>query len=169
VLVTGCANPLNQVTADRYADTCVEAETAGRFDVAEEACRRALINARIGHLGAEEESKSLYNYARIEQQLGKVEVAEQLLKQSLKLEEGIDPPNHARIGRRLANLSITLGGQRRFKEAWPYLQRLLPLACQYAGKEREVVKTLFDYYADEYRKLGMTAEAKQLQDLAKGL
>lgn len=169
LMVAGCANPLNQVTADRYAETCGEAEASGRMDVAEEACRRALINTRIGHLGAEEESKSLYNFARIKQQLGKVEEAEELLKESLKLEDGMNPPNHARIGRRLANLSIVLGEQRRFKDAWPYLERLMPLACQYAGKERQVVKTVFERYAEEFSKLGMQSESAQLLEKAKSL
>ncbi len=167
--IAGCANPLNHVTADRYADTCSENEDAGRLDVAEEACRRAVINARIGHLGAEEESRYLYNYARIKQQLGKVEEAEELLKESLKLEDGLNPPNYTRIGRRLANLSIVLGAQRRYREAWPYLERLIPLGCQYAGKEREVVKALLARYAEEYDKLGMQPEATRLRDNAKGL
>ncbi|HET7832545.1 MAG TPA: tetratricopeptide repeat protein [Gallionella sp.] len=167
--IAGCANPLNHVTADRYADTCSENEDAGRLDVAEEACKRALINARIGHLGAEEESRYLYNFARIKQQLGKIEEAEELLKESLKLEDGLTPPNYTRIGRRLANLSIVLGGQRRFKDAWPYLERLVPLACQYHGQEREVVRAVFERYAEEYDKLGMKSEATRLRDNAKAL
>ncbi|MBI3221631.1 MAG: tetratricopeptide repeat protein [Nitrosomonadales bacterium] len=168
-LIVGCYNPINQVTADRYADTCSEAEASGRMGVAEEACKRALINARIGHLGAEEESKSLYNFARIKQQLGKVEEAEELLKESLKLEEAISPPNQARIGRRLTNLSIVVGAQHRFKDAWPYLERLMPLAMQYEGRERQVVKTVFERYAEEYLKMGMQPESTQLQEKAKSL
>lgn len=169
LMAAGCYNPINQVTADRYANNCSEAEASGRLEVAEEACRRSLINAQIGHLGAEEESKSLYNYARIKQQLGKVEEAEELLKESLKLEDGISPPNQARIGRRLANLSIVVGAQRRFKDAWPYLERLISLSGQYEGNERQVVKTLFERYAEEYRKLGMQSEAEKLQEKVKSL
>jgi tetratricopeptide (TPR) repeat protein len=169
LLLAGCYNPINQVTADRYTSTCGEAEVSNRMDVAEEACRRALINVRIGHLGAEEESKTLYNYARIKQQFGKVEEAEELLKESLKLEDGINPPNQARIGRRLANLSIVVGAQRRFKEAWPYLERLMQLSEQYEGHERQVVKTLFERYAEEYRKSDMQTEAAKLIEKAKSL
>jgi hypothetical protein len=75
--LAGCYNPLNRVTADRYGGTCREAEATGRLELAEEACRRVLINVRIGHLGAEAESEELYNLSRIKQQLGKHAEAEE--------------------------------------------------------------------------------------------
>lgn len=51
LMVSGCANPLNQVTSDRYAEQCSEAERAGQLAVAEEACYRALVNVDWGNLG----------------------------------------------------------------------------------------------------------------------
>lgn len=167
--ITGCYNPLNRVTADRYGQTCREAQASGRLDVAEEACRRALINVRIGHLGSEAESEELYNFSRVKLQLGKQAEAEELLKESLKVQEGLSPQNQAKIGRRLTNLAIVVGNQGRFKDAWPYLIRLLPISDQYTGQERIVVKTVFAKYAEEYQKLGLKSEAVQLSDKAKSL
>ncbi|MFA6061082.1 MAG: tetratricopeptide repeat protein [Gallionella sp.] len=169
MLVAGCYNPLNRVTADRYGQTCREAEASERLDVAEEACRRALINVRIGHLGSEAESEELYNFSRIKLQLGKQAEAEELLKESLKIQEELSPQNQAKIGRRLTNLAIVFGNLGRFKDAWPYLERLLAISDQYTGQERIVVKTLFEKYAGEYEKLGLQSQAAQLSEKAKAL
>jgi tetratricopeptide (TPR) repeat protein len=169
VTLAGCYNPLNRATADRYGQTCREAEAAGRLEVAEEACRRALINVRIGHLGAEAESEELYNLSRVKQQLGKFAEAEEHLRESLKIQDGLSPQNQEKIGRRLTNLAIVIANQGRFKEAWPYLARLLPISDQYAGRERFVVKTVFEKYAEEYQKLGLQNEAAQLLEKSKTL
>ncbi len=42
--LSGCANPVNRVTSDNYAEDCSAAEQSGRLDIAEEACYRALVN-----------------------------------------------------------------------------------------------------------------------------
>ena len=167
--LTGCYNPLNRVTADRYGQTCREAEATGRLEVAEEACRRALINVRIGHLGTEAESEELYNLSRIKMQMGKHAEAEEYLNESLKVQEGLTPQDPVKIGRRLTNLAIVIGNQGHFTEAWPYLARLVPISDKYTGRERVVVKTVFEKYAEEYQKLGLQREASELLGKSKGL
>ena len=167
--LAGCYNPLNAVTADRYARTCRDAQASGRLEVAEEACRRALINVRIGHLGPEAESQELYNLGQIKRQLGKFAEAEEFYRESLKVQETISPLDEVKIGRRLAELAIVMGQQKKFKEAWPTLTRLLPLAERYSGQERVVVKKIFEVYGVEYRKLGMDSEASQLEQKMKVL
>ncbi|MBI4987529.1 MAG: tetratricopeptide repeat protein [Rhodocyclales bacterium] len=168
-LLGGCANPLNRVTMDRYAQTCAEAERNGQLSVAEEACRRALINVRIGNLGPELESQEMYNLARIKKQLRKYEEAEEYYRASLQIQESLPNPDQAKIGRRLADLAIVVGEQGRFKDAWPLLSRLLPIADSYAGNERAVVKLILSKYADEYDKLQMPGEASQLRQKANQL
>lgn len=169
LVMAGCYNPLNAVTADRYAQTCRDAQASGRLEVAEEACRRALINVRIGHLGPEAESQELYNLGRVKRQLGKFAEAEEFYRESLKVQETISPPDEAKIGRRLAELAIVMGEQKKFKEAWPMLTRLLPLSAKYSGQERVVMKKIFEVYGAEYRKLGMDSEASQLEQQMKTL
>jgi tetratricopeptide (TPR) repeat protein len=167
--VTGCYNPLNAVTADRYAQTCRDAEASGRLEVAEEACRRALINVRIGHLGPEAESQALYNLGKTKRGLRKFAEAEEFYRESLKVQEVLSPPDELKVGRRLAELAIVMHQQSKFKEAWPVLNRLLPIAERYSGQERVVVKKIFEVYGMEYKKLGMQSEASQLEEKMKAL
>jgi tetratricopeptide (TPR) repeat protein len=159
---TACANPLNQVTSDRYADTCAQAEQNGRLDVAEEACRRALINVDIGNLGEIQKSQKLYNLARIKRQLKKFEEAEAFLKTSLEIEEKQNPPTTERVGRRLAEISMVYGEQLRFEEGLPYVEKLLPLADSYTGNERQTVAVIFGVYSEELKKSKQTDAARRL-------
>ena len=74
--ITGCANPLNRVTMQRYTDQCSAAERRGDLEVAGEACRRTWINTRIGALSSEGESMALYNLGRVQKKALKLEDAE---------------------------------------------------------------------------------------------
>src|SRR5437588_6713568 len=150
VALAGCYNPLNEATANRYAQTCSNAEASGRLDVAEEACRRALINVRMGHLGPEAESRELYNLGRVKRQLRKYAEAEELLNESLKIQETLSPPDEVKVGRRLAELASAMGDQKKFREAWPILTRLIPISERYTGQDRFTVKKLFEIYAGQY-------------------
>lgn len=152
LILSGCANPLNQATAERYSETCFEAERNGRLEVAEEACRRALINVDIGHLGELQKSQKMYNYARVKRRLGKYQEAEGLFKQSLEIEEKQTPPSNERIGRRLAELAIVVAELKKFDDGLPYVEKLLPLADQYTGDERKTVATIFGVYAEQLKK-----------------
>lgn len=169
ILISACANPLNRVTMERYTQTCLEAERSGQLDVAEGACRRALINVRIGILGQELESQELYNLARVKKQLDKFAEAEEYYKESLRIQELLPNPDQTKIGRRLAEFSIVIGAQGKHKEAWPLLSRLIPLSDSYSGNERSVVKLIFSMFAEEYDKLQMSGEAEQLRSKAKAL
>lgn len=148
LLLSGCANPINQATADRYSQTCSTAMQDGRLELAEEACRRALINVDMGHLGDKERSQKLYNYAMTKKRLAKFEEAGDLYIQALEIEERQEKPSNEKIGRRLAEIAVVYWGQGRFEEGLPYVERLLPLADQYIGNERKTIATLLGNYAD---------------------
>jgi tetratricopeptide (TPR) repeat protein len=168
-LLTGCYNPVNHTTANRYEQMCREAEADGRLGAAEEACRRAVINVRVGHVGPAAESQALYTLGRIQRRLGKLDEAERTLKESLQVQDTVAPPDQARIGRRLAEIAAIHGQTSRYKEGWPYVERLMPIAPVYAGQERTFVKAILEAYAQEYRKLGMQDEAARLGEQAKAL
>ncbi len=121
--LSACANPLNRVTADRYTDECGEAEHSGNLKAAEELCGRALTNVDWGNLGPDVRSEKLYNLGRIKRQLGKFAEAEQLLKQSLSLEEPLSGASSIKVGRRLAELSVTLAAQDKWPEGFPFVER----------------------------------------------
>jgi tetratricopeptide (TPR) repeat protein len=167
----GCANMQKQggvspTTADRFVLLCHEAEEDGELEVAEKACMQALADARLDHGGTELESHRLYNLGRIERQLRKFPEAENYYKESLKVQESLSTSTPAQIGRRLTALAIVMGQQRKYKNAWPYLSRLLPIATSCSDDDRDVIKRLFTMYADEYAKLKMSSEADLLRTTA---
>lgn len=151
-LVSGCANPLNQATSDRYSQTCAEGERNGNLSVAEQACYRALVNVDLGNLGDVQKSQKMYNLARIKRHLRKFDEAETLYKESIAIEEKQTPVSSERIGRRLAELAIVYGEQKRFGEGLPYVERLFPLADTYNGNEKRTVAAIFYIYSQELPK-----------------
>lgn len=169
VLLCGCANPLNEATRERYASTCTGLQESGRLKAAEEACGRALVNVRIGNLGAEQESQEIYNLARVKYQIGKVSEAGELFKESLKIEDSLPKPDAIKIGRRLTMLAMAFGDQKKLQEALPYLDRLEPIANQFSGDERALVKQVLSEYAKQCSKAGMDAEALKFKSRADSL
>lgn len=152
--IYGCANPLNRATSDRYFEQCAAAERAGDLRNAEQLCYRSLVNVDLGNLGPELKSQRLYNLARIKRRLSKFNEAEDLLRESLKLEEGISGPASLPVGRRLAELSTNLAGLNRWDEGVPLLERILPIAESYIGGERSFLVTLLRQYAERTRAMG---------------
>lgn len=73
VLMAGCANPINEHTYDHYYRSGTAAEHANDLKLAQENFRRAAINARIGHLGAEQEGWATYEWSRMTGHLGNFE------------------------------------------------------------------------------------------------
>ena len=144
--LAGCANPLNRVTSDNYAETCSDAERNGRLQVAEEACYRALVNVDMGNLGPELKSERLYNLGRIKRQLAKFNEAEQLFKESLAIQEKLPNPSDIKISRRLIELSVSLAAQDKWTEGAKYVERALPTLEKFTGQERSyAIETLTQY------------------------
>lgn len=155
----GCANPLNRVTSDNYAEDCARAENRGNLKVAEEACYRALVNVDWGNLGQELKSERLYNLARIKRRISKFNEAEELLAQSLEIEEKLSGPSSPKIGRRLAELSVNLAAQNKWSEGVPHVERLMVLANQFASHERDFVKEILQKYSEHLIDVGNKEKA----------
>jgi tetratricopeptide (TPR) repeat protein len=165
----GCANPVNRVTSENYAETCAMAERNGRLEVAEEACYRALMNVDWGNLGAELKSQRLYNLGRIKRQLAKFSEAEELFKDSLVVEETLSAPTDSKIGRRLVELSVSLAGQDKWEEGSIYLERATPIADQFSGYERSYTAEVLELYAKEMREKNEPALANRFEAKASQL
>jgi hypothetical protein len=161
LLVSACANQLNRVTSDRYADACSEAEKDDQLVMAEQACYRALANVEWGNLGPELKSQRLYNFARIERRLGKFAEAEQLLRQSISIEETLSGPDSVKVGRRLVELSVDLAGQEKWIEGADQLARVLPIADQFSGQERSYTKVVLTKYSEELGRAGVSELSAQ--------
>ncbi|MES1982641.1 MAG: tetratricopeptide repeat protein [Pseudomonadota bacterium] len=149
MILAACANPLNQVTSDRYSESCAQAERSGRINIAEQACYRALVNVDLGNLGEVEKSQKMYNLARIKRQLQKFDEAEKLYIDSLAIEERQPQPSNERIGRRLAELAISYAQEKKYDEGAPYVERLYTSAIPYQGIERKTVAAIFYAYSQE--------------------
>lgn len=154
LLVTACANPLNQATSDRYSQTCSEAQQSRQLEVAEQACYRALVNVDWGNLGEAQKSQKMYDLARVKRSLRKFDEAEKLFKGALAIEEKLIPPSNEKIGRRLAELAIVYMQQKKFEEGLPYVERLLPLDDLYQTSEKKTVATIFYVYSQEIQNQG---------------
>ena len=168
-LLGACANPLNRVTSDNYAETCAIAENNGKLDVAEQACYRALVNVDWGNLGPELKSQRLYNLGRIKLRLSKFSEAESLFKESLQIEEKLSAPLDVKIGRRLVVLSVSLAGQNKWSEGTPLLERMLPIATQFSGQERAISAEVLTQYSKQLRKTNDIAVAERFEAKALAL
>ncbi len=146
----------------RYGDRYNEAQRAGRLDIAEQACYRALVNVDWGHLGDEQKSMRMYNLATVKRQLGKYDEAEKLYKDSLAIEEKQAQPSNERIGRRLAEIAMVYGERGQFQAGLPYVERLFALGDIYQGNEKRSVAVVFYAYSEELQK-------KQSNELGKKL
>ncbi|GFE62886.1 tetratricopeptide repeat protein [Geobacter sp. AOG2] len=152
LLIAGCANPINRATSDNYAEICHIAMSEGQLDDAEQACYRALVNVDWGDLGQELKSQRLYNLALIKRRLAKFQEAEDLLNQSLTIEERFSQPSSLRIGRREVELSVNLAAQGKWTDGSRLLERVLPIAKQFEGQDRTWTSEVLRQYADQLRK-----------------
>jgi hypothetical protein len=158
-LLVSCANPLNRATSDRYARQCSDAYREGLLDVAEEACYRAAVNVNLGNLGPELKSERLYNLALIKRELKKLNEADELLTESLKVEDTLSGPSSEKIGRRLAELAAVKYQKAQYAEGFSLMERLAPMTGLYSGKDRMFLAALFQCYT-------IQAEQTQRAELA---
>jgi len=82
VLLTGCANPINDATYANYMASGRLAESKGNLATAEEDYTRAYINTEAGLLGKEKAFMSLQARGHVEQLLGEESEAEELLSRA---------------------------------------------------------------------------------------
>jgi len=165
LLGNGCANPVNQVTWGRYTEGGNQAHNRGDLAGAEEAHRRALINARIGHLGSEREATSLHNLALVKRDLCKLDEAREAWQMAFDLrDKNPNVPSTFLAGTtfELAQLSYEQG---RYADAVKLMERGFPLVekIDIASAEPEAYAHLLREYADALRKINRAADADAVQ------
>lgn len=166
LLLAGCMNPVNKATSDNYAEQCTQAEQSGDLNTAENACYRALVNVDMGNLGDELKSQRLYNLARIKRQLGKFSEAENLLKTSIEIESKLSGLKDPKIGRRYAELSVSLAAQNKWSEGVPFVKGLLPMMDQYTPSEKQFIKEILLKYSENQSQVGNNKIADELKESA---
>ncbi len=158
--LAGCANPLNRATHDRYWEDGRLAERNGNLGVAEQAYYRALVNDDIGNLGPLLKAQDLYNLGRIKRRLHKFSEAEDLLKQSLILDQKILSADNLDTDRCRVELSVALAARGKWDEGSRVLEPELSRVGQFSGGERDFLLETFRVYGVGLRKAGLEERAK---------
>ena len=149
-----CDNKASRLLVD--AERCDQVLQEGNLEAAEALCTRALGGADGAGLAPDIRSGRLYQLGRIKRQLSKFTEGENLLRQSLLIEEGLSGPGSAAVGLRLLELSLVLAGQERWEEGARILERALTLTDQLTDKERASMAKVLRHYAGQLEKTGQT-------------
>ena len=149
-----CDNTASRLLADE--ERCEQILQEGNLEAAEALCTRALGGADGAGLAPDVRSGRLYQLGRIKRQLSKYTEGEDLLRQSLAIEEGLSGPDSTAVGLRLLELSLVLAGQERWEEGARLLERALLLTDRFTDKERASMAKVLKYYAGQLEKTGQT-------------
>src|SRR5262249_55011513 len=160
----GCANPMNVVHYDDYLACGLAASKAGDDNRAAMCYSRAVVNARIGHLGPKEESCALYNYGRAVGMLCEYELARDSFVEALRLEEEVEGPNGGFSSMRifeLARLNLDTGHD---DQAVIWYERGIPLARSMAVDRSDPIgfANELDDFATALEHAGDSARAAEL-------
>lgn len=171
LILTGCANPVVDHTWSRYTNAGNVERARGNLTAAEEAHRRAVINAQIGHLGPEKEAIALHNLALVKRDLCKLGEAEQLFRRALELREknpGTPTANLTGTIFESAQLQYDRG---HYAEATALMERGLPFIEQMGIERMDPTgfAHLLGQYADALRRVARTADAEPIDTRAKAL
>lgn len=138
---------------------CELAERVGDLHGAEDVCQRALGNADEDVLDPQVKSERLYTLGRVKRQRGKYSQADELLRQSLAIEERLSGPDSPAVGRRLFELSLILAGRGQWQEGAGVLERTIPLASQLTEKEQAAMANILARYSVQLRKTPYRGQA----------
>lgn len=160
---TGGAHAQSQ--SDQLFKECRAAWAANNIGSADELRYRSLTAPDFKDVPLESRSQRIYNYAQLKRMLGNWDDAEELLRESIALEEQRvgDKPDLP-FARRLAELSIALAAQGKWTEGIQVVERLLPLADGFTGNERAAVAELFRNYVPQVAGAGRVELAQKIED-----
>lgn len=153
--------------SDKLFRECRTAFADNNIGLADELCYKSLTAPDFKDMPIEARSQRIYNYAQLKRMLGNWEGAEELLRETLALEEqrAAGTPGLA-LARRLAELSIALAAQNKWPEGIQVIERLAPLAGVFQGGERAAVAELFRNYVPQVTSAGRVELARTLLDFA---
>jgi tetratricopeptide (TPR) repeat protein len=112
--------------AQRYYDLSLQAEAQRNWAGAYEGYRRALINYRSAGAPVAYISAATYNMGRMAGYTCKYKEAEQLLIESVSLEEQSSRPDPGNLTKRWSELARLYEAQEKFGEAAAYYSRAVP-------------------------------------------
>ncbi|MEW5891648.1 MAG: hypothetical protein AB1697_00680 [Pseudomonadota bacterium] len=173
IVITGCANPVNRTTYDRYREAALAAESRGDFATAEQAYYRAAENVRWGNLGDNAEMYALYDLGRIKRVVGKLGESEELLRRAAeidsKLRSTYGPSKGGPTGYILAELAATYLAEGKLSEGIQILDKLEPIAAEYSGGPRLFMKQTFSKYSQALSARSDLQNAQRFAKIAESL
>lgn len=171
LLISSCANPINQKTASNYYGWGLEAELQGNYVLAERNYERALINARLGHSPDAGVSASMYNLGRMKGYLCKFTEAESLLLEALKLQENVSGADPTIMTKRLFELARFYSDRGLYRESVPYFARGIPEVKRLGieASDPMALADALDEFANAAKKSGNSGHADKLKIEAEAL
>jgi tetratricopeptide (TPR) repeat protein len=164
----GCASPINRQTATRYFQAGTTAMEQGNLPHAREMFSRALINARLGDMGADAEGQILKKLGQVTGNMCLQDDAEKAFTEAIAAYSrayGESSKATFPIRLELAQFSYDVG---RYEKAVVYFEQAFPFGIAILEKVDPVgyVAVMKDY-ADALSKTGKADQAKQtLQKVA---
>jgi tetratricopeptide (TPR) repeat protein len=169
--LSGCANPINMYTAQRYFDAGTAAEQAGNYQLAHENYYRAYVNTEIGHADGQRKALAMYNLARMKGYLCMKAEAEPLLLNSMAVEEKALSQNGSWYTGRLVETARFYLGFGEYAKAVPYFEKAT-LRLVNSGNEQTIpieMADLWDDYAETLRWTGSESKANDVANRARSL
>lgn len=165
--IGGCANPINQVNANKYWQAAESARSQGNWNLARENWSRAIVNGKLGGIKQRNLSVAYYEYARASGVLCDWVEAEKGLKKSLEIDRKTSGPVHyplielARLNLDQKNYNLASDY---FKEALDVLEKL-----NVETKDPLGFADLYDEYSESVEKSSNHDESISLRKRAKEL
>jgi tetratricopeptide (TPR) repeat protein len=168
--LAGCANPINQHTATNYYQSGEAALANHDYLTAKESFRRALINARLGHMGPEAEGQVLMKLDRVLGNLCEHDQAEEAFSEAVKAYDkayGDHSPRTFVARGELAQHSYDIG---HYANAVRYFRDALPLGEEMLeAKDPVGYSYVLDDYADALARVGDTTDSSRIAAKATAL
>jgi len=170
-VLAACANPINDQTWSKYIAGGHAQYARGNLTAAEEAYRRAVINAQVGRLGAEKEAYAVHNLALVKRDLCKLDEADDLFQRALELRSNnrdTSPNNLSGTMFELAQLRYERG---QYEASASLMERGFPIAEGLGVEQKSPVLygRVLEEYADSLRRTGRKDDADAAQARARPL
>jgi tetratricopeptide (TPR) repeat protein len=151
---------------DKAAENCEKAIVVGALEVAEEQCTIALGDNDGADLKPEIRSQRLYRLGHIKRTRAKYPEAQELIAQSLAIEEARSESDSFPVGQRLLEMSLILAGQGQWDEGALFLERALPFAGQFTEKQQVTMTNVLRHFARRLEQAGRTGLAERFRSVA---
>lgn len=168
LVLSSCANPINQRTYQHYMAAGGQAAERGDLQLAKQNYSRAVANARMGNLGPDTEAIALFQYARILGNLCEQDEAEKMFIEANRLNE-----KSKGVGSEASYATIVEIGQfnydiGRYDRAVPYFHKALAIAAKYGLDDKYPASfaDVYTDYADALMKTGNTENATAVLEKA---